>query len=887
MADTWVSRDPSKPYYGQIVTSKDGKVTPISTTVSTPYKLTLGDKSALISEGLKQKIEREGLQEEQPQIAGGATATTPTRQQLGQAALRSGGISGPRQPAPTLVSRQDYIITTDAGEKMTVSPREAVRFATPAAPRNMISAAKTQGAIRPADPGPSSPTQYFISTVQSDIGSSSTYAKGLLKSRSEQINKQAVDLFIDPKAGQNIEYFGQQFTKFGGGTKAARATSGILTGAQRELATNPAGTAALAAGSYGAGAVIAGTFSAGSGALTLASQAGSPAIQAATKTGLTGLKIGLTAAYAGGTAISAAQEYKETGTIFKTAISAGFGLAGAAQGAKAVRIENVKSPLTSAKTDLKVIRGQKSAKIGTSDITRSSQQTARDVLKVGETEVMKSKRFDIISREAVSSGVYSQQGGEQLIDATQTTTTYVENKGGVAKQIGTPKIEKATISVVDTTKKTTRPGMLLVGQKGEARIVPELKGAPTVYSSFEARLPSGEIMPGVQKTYIYKGRQIGEFEFTTLRSMTYTFTPKAAPAGYELTTKNVLKVQGGEAAGDIKDITAAEGIISTIAGGGRARALESTTILRKDATLPLEYDFSRKTTIGQDGMQITKETKGPKASYSVDVYRGATVFKDVGTRSTENIVPKFERIYPKPKPQIVVVPDEVFLERVGKDITPTDMKTPSVSVPATRITPTRSSKLASIVRQDSQTVGTSQPIVEAVFEAQKQPTRQQPIVFAANIQKPAQRTDSRVNLRQVPSPMVALDVGPAQMPSFDVAYVQVPKTDQRIDQILKLEQPTIQVVPPGIVPGVPFIGFPAVDVPPPPMIMNNRLPGFTPPGSRARSPEKLKKERKKYVVSLTTQVANLKAPRGRIKTRDLLGTEIRPFIVNKKRSKKR
>jgi hypothetical protein len=70
-----------------------------------------------------------------------------------------------------------------------------------------------------------------------------------------------------------------------------------------------------------------------------------------------------------------------------------------------------------------------------------------------------------------------------------------------------------------------------------------------------------------------------------------------------------------------------------------------------------------------------------------------------------------------------------------------------------------------------------------------------------------------------------------------------------------------------------------------PIIPGGSLAGFEEPTRRYRLPERTRKEKKKYVPSLTALLSNFKSKRG--KTKGFLGTELRPIIVSKSRSKKR
>jgi hypothetical protein len=455
-------------------------------------------------------------------------------------------------------------------------------------------------------------------------------------------------------------------------------------------------------------------------------------------------------------------------------------------------------------------------------------------------------------------------------------------------------VEESLISAVDFTSKTTRPNIMKFDAKGKvSNMLPALKNAPTIYTAFEARTSTGDIIPGVQKSYIFKsaGKE-GDISSFAIKSRTYVFPAEKAAKGYELTTKKSMDV-GIEPVGkqwgfvikeSIKDISAKEGIIRTIAKGGNAKVFESFGVYTPFAKITKTYDFSKTIKLDQ-GLSAT--IQGKKATYNINLFKGTTITSSIGSTTTDKLVGLFKRSYPKSNPKTLIIPDIA----AGKSMTTKEFKlSPSTQIAAGKSMTTKEFKLSpstqsfqlgivpetkgsislsktatklSTTETSTRALG-SQSIVDALYESQKtsQTTRLGTIAVpvmrtpTASIQgfKTSLANSQTFRLSQVMR--TGMDTGKALRTS------QLMRTNMDTSQLLRTTTASLTATSsryafdygtplPSITEGPPRpgIGFPSL----PPISF--------PPQLFGPSPSKNVRFNKRYAPSLTATVFNIKGPK--------------------------
>ena len=841
---TWISKDTSKPYYGKEVTSVGGKVVPVSSSTKTAsktsdtYLVSVGGKTAKVSAGVAALLQKEpvyqttsGIITTQPEKAeakpvSSTAGQSQLKEELGKAALKISGVKEPARPVPTIVSKYDYNIGVGS-KNMQASPALASKFAgetatTPIYPTPKgatTSAAEFEKYRTLKEVKPASGIAKATTGLRGSLAETAGYSTGLIKS---SLSDYDTDISSTPFVRARIEEQKSTIAKgylrlsqirtkednvFKGADIALTKSSIFLSKQTKAIYEKPATLGAMAVSSYalgyGAGALFSGT----EGYIAVASQAWRPAVRTTAQFGMAGLKGVAAGSFVGGTYLEGRQEYFTKGTLVETGTRASFGLMGAAAGSKAFKVEKQVSDVRQiSESTLYSTRKETGVKMATDELVKGREIISRDVLKFGGKTILESKKYTTTSITSDIGGVFTPKEGERFITAKETVTTYLEKKGA-AKPIGAPQIRTAKIALTDLELKTTRP--TIITAKG--KYLPAMKGTPTIISAFEARLSTGEVVPGVQKSYVLKGPDIGGFEFTAVRSRTYISTPRTVPKGYELMTKPSLEmgVTGAitpkgyptylpAVRPGIREAGTSESIIGTIARGGVFKAYESTALYRKDLT-------------------ITKEI-APKKVYEFTTYTSTTVTKPIGTRTSEGIINQFKRVYPQTKKTIVVF-------ETGKDITPkgTDVTGyKKITIPGTKqITAVKTTTKSRIKGAGAQA------IAETVFDTKgitKTTTAVTPIttLSTGRVTRTATYTPQSYSLAS--STITRTAISPVTAIRLDMQPVQIQTTRQalRVDTVTRTGTGTatpvsvftgpsniIEVPPPGVLmPSLPSLALP-------------------------------------------------------------------------------
>jgi hypothetical protein len=856
---TWTSKDTTKPYYGkEVTTDSSGKVVGANTgnskTTITYTVSPSGTKTYTTPSGLQTTNEAQAVNTTLKDVGASNRAATPAAPiNLGQAALNLVGLSKPSQP-PTMASANDYTVNI-GGKSMKVSPALAVQinankeriYTTPQGATSSENIyLHSQGTLTEAKNIPHGFLAKGISAMKSQAAATGEYAGGVITSfDQDNILSPALNGLALRSKQREIEAKTMQLNlKFSGDTsfssKAQQAILGASARTNREfgnLYQKPGTYAFIGGTAYLTGLGVGALFSGGEGALTVAAQGWSAKAQTASLLGIAGAKGFMGGALISGTLLSARSEYQRQGTIGETVTATGFGILGAARGAGLFKVEKSYTNLEKmgSESDLKILTGESNVKAGSTEWIKSQDIISRDVLKFGEIDLMKSKKYDIIEREARVTGVFDKGTSERIINAKQTTTTFIE-KNNAAKMVGLPKVEESLISVVDFSAKTTRPAIIKFDTLGKINdMLPALKETPTIYSAFETRTAEGDIISGVQKSYIFKSPKTSQTislekglsadvlleggpESYLVKSRTYVLPKEKALKGYELTTKKGMDVFVGPSEGgwglvtkeSITDLTAKEGIIKILAKGGTAKVFESKGLYIKFASITKTFDFSKTVKLDKE---LSATISGKKATYNIDLFKGKTSTQEKGTITSDRLVNLFRRAYPKSKAKIAVIPEVKFKPQAAKGdfniLPPSAKSTPELRIITEQ--PSTSARTTSrlVTKSRTSTLGT-QSIMDAVFESQKETT----ILKMGTVALPTYRLGSQQRMRSLTA--VSQAMRQSQVSITGMKTTELMRTEQAVTFVPKYAIITKQTT---IGQSQSITGFGnnvRIDIPPPP-----------------------------------------------------------------------
>lgn len=505
-------------------------------------------------------------------------------------------------------------------------------------------------------------------------------------------------------------------------------------------------------------------------------------------------------------------------------------------------------------------------------------------------QIRSTRTGDVIARDIESVGTFGTKaamGKSQVIVSEKVPelgVTLLSKQEVVTGMIDKPRLEGfAKAKLTDTTYAITREGPKVTTTKAEGTV--DILGINKGKVAFVSEFPSLKYKEfGVEEVKVEA--KMGKGTDKILLKESEVSSPKGRTERYitsateRTTTLEPIEIQfPGEKTQFI---------------GRSTTKTEFTTVAGEDFTTTLQPRVSGKEPVGMPELEVVKlkpkDTEVNKIlefSAEEPTTIRKTSFKMPSSTPTETILtaPQRESVLTQ-FPGLKNVPTMVTPTKLVSGVSPvlTGIKVeypfiaPAEDIPTTSLTTATTITLMDVkYPTPSFKYPTTEPIIKTKIERGKtaldvgvstsKALTQDTVGLITTAQDTGLTTDIITSQSIIQTPALKIDLGTRQDTSSitDIITTITPETKT---------------------PLIPTFNIPASGRP----YASFKLPalgGFGQPAKGYKLTERRRPRKTMYVPSLTATAQSLTATKARTRTKDLLGIEIRPFIVNKKRSKKR